>query len=148
MEALAFILFSVTGFFVLFLYLSLRFLWDFEVSERERERKKCEEWFAVRRSALKCWHYIDLDAEDGTEYCPRCLELMSKQCAFCGRLISIGDLVGICAPKSIAELPQFGTEPYSSAPLEFVTCQRPDCAKKVKPAGVWSPPGRIQKETI
>jgi hypothetical protein len=140
-EKLAIIAFLVIGLPASLVYWSLRLLWEFEASEGERERKKREE--CANRRLAKCGHEIGPDSEE-VEYCSRCLELMATRCAFCGRRISIGDQVGICAPKSVAELPQFG-EPCSAAPLEFVVCQRLECAKKEKAAGVWSPPGRIER---
>jgi hypothetical protein len=145
LEKLALIFLSVIGFFALLLYSSFRFFWDFEMSERERERKKREEWFDSHKLAIKCGHPIGLDAEDGTEYCPRCLELMAIQCAFCGRPIFVGDTVGLYAPHDAFKIPKFGVEPYSSMPLEFVVCQRAGCAEKADPVGIWSPPGRIKK---
>lgn len=143
-ETLAFILLSVIGFLALLLYLSLRFLRDFEVSEREREQKKREDWFA-RYKVAKCGHYVDLGDGSEVEYCPRCLERMAKQCALCGRPIFIGDTVGLYAPRNASKIPEFGREPYSAVPLEFVVCQRAGCAEKAEPVGVWSPPGRIKR---
>ena len=99
-------------------------------------------WLA-RYKVAKCGHYVDLGDGSELEYCPRCLERMSKQCALCGRPIFIGDAVGLYAPRNTSKVPEFGKEPYSAVPLEFVVCQRAGCAEKAEPVGVWSPPGRI-----
>ncbi len=77
------------------------------------------------------------------EYCHRCIEKMTIRCAWCGRVIIIGDPITLYSPGKNFIPPKYAVK-YSNHPPRYVGCMRLNCASTgMDRAGFWSPPGKV-----
>lgn len=82
-----------------------------------------------------------------TPYCLRCIEEMAIKCAWCGKVIFVGDPVTLYVLLDKNSTPAEHAIIYKDNPLRLVGCLRQECVRTgfgVR-AGIWSAPGRVQR---
>ena len=81
-----------------------------------------------------------------TPYCHRCIEKMAIRCAWCGKVIFIGDPITLYTPSNKNfKIPEYAIV-YNKKPLQLVGCLRWDCAETGGDrAGFWIPPGKVER---
>lgn len=109
--------------------------------------------------ATKCGHKTKLIAEvdifgkkliitlnnKEIEYCADCLAKMSIRCAWCGRLIKVGDPVTLNTPRESFQIPDYSVV-YNKNPLQLVGCLRWHCTDTgMDRAGFWIIPGKVYR---
>ncbi|PID52240.1 MAG: hypothetical protein CR972_03075 [Candidatus Moraniibacteriota bacterium] len=79
-----------------------------------------------------------------TAYCHRCLEKMAIRCAWCGKVIFIGDPITLYSPRGEGlKMPDYAVL-YNEEHSSYVGCLRWDCAETgADRAGFWHPPGKV-----
>jgi hypothetical protein len=78
-----------------------------------------------------------------TPYCHRCIEKMAIRCAWCGKVIFIGDPVTLYTKIDGCQIPKHAVF-YKQNPIQLVGCLRWGCAETgADRAGFWMPPGKV-----
>ncbi len=81
-----------------------------------------------------------------TDYCHRCLEKMAIRCAWCGKVIFIGDPITLYSPRDKNwKMPDYAVL-YNKEHNSYVGCLRWNCAETgADRAGFWYPPGKVYR---
>ena len=81
-----------------------------------------------------------------TDYCHRCLEKMAIRCAWCGKVIFVGDPVTLYSPRDKdRKMPEYAVL-HNKEHNSYVGCLRWDCAETgADRAGFWYPPGKVYR---
>lgn len=88
-------------------------------------------------------------AENGhPDYCLKCVEKMSIQCAWCGEPIITGSPITSYRPKKEFRVPDYAVKYDNGDNQDFVGCFRVECVDpSLDLAGYWMPPGVTKRVT-